>query len=99
MEDADDDNSNYVCRLSSSEVNLPLYVRSRKDGDKIDVMNMSGSKKIKDIFIDEKIPMSERKQWPLVVDSDNNIVWIPGIKKSKYNKSKDEKCDIIIKYD
>ena len=99
MEESDDDNSNYVCRLSSKEIKLPLYVRNRKDGDKIDVMNMSGSKKIKDIFIDEKIPMSERKLWPLVVDSDDNIVWIPGIKKSKYNKSKDEKCDIIIKYD
>ena len=99
MEDADDDNSNYVCRLSSCEIKLPLYVRSRKDGDKMDVMNMSGSKKIKDIFIDKKIPMSERNLWPIVVDSDDNIVWIPGIKKSKYNKSKDEKCDIIIKYD
>ena len=62
-------------------------------------MNLSGSKKVKDIFIDEKIPMSERKLWPVVVDSNNSIIWIPGIKKSKYNKSKDEKCDIIIKYD
>ena len=62
-------------------------------------MNLSGTKKLKDIFIDEKIPMSERKLWPIVVDSNDNIVWIPGIKKSKYNKSKDEKCDIIIKYD
>ena len=94
-----DDNSNYVCRLSSDEVKLPLYVRNRKDGDKIEVMNLSGSKKVKDIFIDEKIPMSERNLWPIVVDSLDNIVWIPGIKKSKYNKSKDEKCDIIIKYD
>ena len=94
-----DDNSNYVCRLSSDEVKFPLYVRSRKDGDKIEVMNLSGSKKVKDIFIDEKIPMSERNLWPIVVDSNDNIVWIPGIKKSKYNKSKDEKCDIIIKYD
>lgn len=94
-----DDNSNYVCRLSSNEVKLPLYVRNKKDGDKMEVMNLSGTKKLKDIFIDEKIPMSERKLWPIVVDSNNNIVWIPGIKKSKYNKSKDEKCDIIIKYD
>lgn len=97
--DSVDDNSNYICRLSSEEVKLPLYVRNRNDGDRIDVMNLSGSKKVKDIFIDEKIPMGERKLWPIVVDSDDNIIWIPGIKKSKYNKSKDEKCDIIIKYD
>ena len=65
----------------------------------IDVMNLSGSKKVKDIFIDEKVPMSKRDSWPIVVDSNNNIVWIPALKKSKYNKSNDEKCDIIIKYD
>ena len=55
--------------------------------------------KLKDILIDSKINMKDRDLWPIVVDSDDNIVWIPGIKKSKYNKSKDEKCDIIIKYD
>lgn len=89
---------NDVCRLNSSDIVLPLHVRNRKDGDKICVKGLNGSKKVKDIFIDKKIPMSERNLWPIVVDGNENIVWIPGIKKSKYNKSKDEKCDIIIKY-
>lgn len=93
-----DDNSNNICRLSSSDIVLPLYVRNRINGDKIEVMNMDGSKKIKDIFIEKKIPMSERKLWPIVVDSNNTVLWIPGLKKSKYNKSKDENCDIIIRY-
>lgn len=93
------DNSNYVCRLDSSEISMPLYVRNRRDGDKMGIMNMSGSKKVKDIFIDEKVPISDRNLWPIVVDANNTIVWIPGLKKSKYNKTKDEKCDIIIKYD
>ena len=94
----EDSDSNYVCRLSSSDIKLPLYVRSRKDGDKIEVKNLNGSKKIKDIFIDSKIPLSERNLYPIVVDSDDVIVWIPGVKKSKYNKEKNESCDIIIKY-
>jgi tRNA(Ile)-lysidine synthase len=32
------------------------------------VKKMNGSKKIKDIFIDEKIKMSDRDTWPIVVD-------------------------------
>jgi len=57
-----------------------------------------GHKKLKDIFIDSKIPMQERELWPVVVDATDTIVWIPGIKKSKFNKQKSENYDIIVKY-
>ncbi len=90
--------TNYICRLYSKEIKLPLYVRNRKNGDKIKIKGMLGSKKIKDIFIDEKIPMEERDIWPIVLDSFDNIVWIPGIKKSIFDKEKKEKHDIIVKY-
>ena len=94
----EDSDSNYVCRLDSTSISLPLHVRNRRNGDKIYVKHLHGSKKVKDIFIDEKIPISKRNEWPIVVDSNNVIIWIPGVKKSKYNKEKNEKCDIIIKY-
>ena len=32
----------------------------------------------------------------MLVDSDDNILWIPNIKKSKYNVKKNEFCDIIL---
>ena len=98
FEDNEELDSNYVCRLNSSDIKLPLYIRNRYDGDKMSIKNLNGSKKIKDIFIDEKIPLKERNAIPIVVDSEENIVWIPGVKKSKYNKEKNEKYDIIIKY-
>lgn len=93
-----DTNGNDICRLSSLDVSLPLYVRTRKHGDKIAVKGMNGHKKVKDILIDSKIPMKDRELWPVVVDSKDTIVWIPGLKKSKFNKQKHEKCDIIVKY-
>ncbi len=92
------ENNNNYCRLSSSEVKLPLFVRNKKDGDKMQIKGMLGSRKISDIFIDSKIKLSDRNLWPVVVDSDNNIVWLPGLKKSKFDKQKDEKCDIILRY-
>ena len=62
------------------------------------VKGMLGSKKIKDIFIDEKIPLKEREIHPIVVDSNDTIVWIPGLKKSKFDKQSTEFYDIILKY-
>ena len=92
------DNSNNICRLNSSEISLPLIVRTRKMGDRISVKGLNGTKKVKDIFIDKKIPLLERDNWPIVVDSTGKVVWIPGIKKSKFDKKKTESYDIILKY-
>jgi len=92
-------NDNNVCRLLSSELTFPLYVRNRAPGDVIELKKINGKKKIKDVFIDSKVPLLLRDSWPIVVDSKGTIVWIPGIKKSKFSKQKNEKYDIIFKYD
>lgn len=92
------DNSNNICRLNSKDVSLPLIVRTRKIGDRISVKGLNGTKKVKDIFIDKKIPLLERDNWPIVVDSEGKVVWIPGIKKSRFDKKKTESYDIILKY-
>ena len=59
---------------------------------------MNKEKKVKDIFINSKIPLSKRDIWPIVVDSKDKVVWIPGIKKSKFDIPKNKKCDIILRY-
>lgn len=92
------DTTNYTIRLNSNEVKLPLYVRNRKDGDRIEVKGLNGTKKVKDIFIDEKIKISDRDSWPVVLDATDKIVWIPGLKKSKLDKKITEEYDIIMKY-
>ena len=92
------DSSNNVIRLNSNEVLLPIYVRTRRNGDKMIVKGMEGHKKVNDIFIDNKIRKSERNIWPVVCDANNQIVWIPGLKKSKFDKEKQEEYDIILKY-
>jgi tRNA(Ile)-lysidine synthase len=93
-----DEKSNYICRLDSKELNFPLYFRNRREGDKIRVKGMNGHKKIKDIFIDEKIKADDRDLWPILIDNSGEILWLPGLKKTKYDKSKKETYDIIIKY-
>ncbi len=94
----ENNNDNNVCRLLSQEISLPLYVRTRHLGDKMLLKKINGTKKLKDIFIDAKIAKDLRDSWPVVIDSKGNILWIPGIKKSKFSKQKDETYDIILKY-
>ncbi len=91
-------NGNDICRLDSKSITMPISIRTRRHGDKISLKN-SGHRRIKNIFIDNKIPLDERDKWPIVVDASDQILWIPGIKKSKNVKQKNESYDIILKYE
>lgn len=92
------DTSNYTIRLNSKDVKLPLYVRNRREGDKMIVKGLNGTKKVNEIFINEKIKTTDRKTWPIVLDAEEKVVWIPGLKKSNLDKKINEVYDIILKY-
>ena len=85
-------------KLNSKEIYLPLYVRTRINGDKMIVKNMKEPKKITDIYINSKLSKEERDNQPIVVDSKDQIVWLPGLKKSKFDKENTENYDIILWY-
>jgi tRNA(Ile)-lysidine synthetase-like protein len=51
-----------------------LHVRGWRPGDRL----AGRSKKIQDVFVDAKIPRSDREAWPLVVRGDE-VVAVPGI--------------------
>jgi tRNA(Ile)-lysidine synthetase-like protein len=57
------------------ESDLPgLHVRGWRPGDRL----AGRRKKVQDVFVDAKIPRSEREAWPLVVRGDE-VVAVPGI--------------------
>ena len=51
-----------------------LHVRGWRPGDRL----AGRSKKVQDVFVDAKVPRSQREAWPLVVRGDE-VVAIPGI--------------------
>ena len=91
--------SNYVIHLNSKDIKLPFHVKNYKPGDRMNVKNMLGSKKVSDIFIDSKISKELRYSYPIVTDDTGKIIWIPGVKKSKFDMKKQGNYDIILKYD
>jgi tRNA(Ile)-lysidine synthetase-like protein len=67
-----------VCTINPEALNgHSLMVRGRKPGDRMSPYGMKGTKKVQDIFVDEKVPEHRRDGIPLLVCGDE-IVWIPG---------------------
>ncbi|MDL2281018.1 tRNA lysidine(34) synthetase TilS [Selenomonadales bacterium OttesenSCG-928-I06] len=91
---ADSFKPDFEATFDLDSVNLPLLVRTRKIGDRFKPLNMSGSKKLKDFFIDEKIPQKDRNSLPLVCDQDD-ILWIVGHRLSDKGKITSQTKNII----
>ena len=64
--------------IDYDEVNWPLILRHRKKGDRFKPLNMQGTKKVKDFFIDAKVPQHIRDRIPILVDGNGRIIWIVG---------------------
>jgi tRNA(Ile)-lysidine synthase len=60
-----------------------LTIRSFRPGDRIRPLGMDGSRKVHDLFIDRKLPRERRRSWPLVAARGGEILWIPGIARSR----------------
>jgi len=54
-----------------------LVIRNRRTGDRFKPLGMSTEKKLKEFFIDWKVPREERDLIPLITDS-RNIIWVAG---------------------
>jgi tRNA(Ile)-lysidine synthase len=75
------DVSENVKYFDSDKISKDIILRFRRNGDKFNPLGMSGNKKLKDIFIDMKIPKEERDKIPLIC-FDDKIAWISGYKVS-----------------
>lgn len=67
------------------KVDLPLYLRNRRRGDKFQPLGMAGTKKIKDFFIDQKIRPGQRESIPLLA-TDREVLWVVGYRRSELAK-------------
>ena len=60
---------------------FPLTVRSRRPGDRIRLSG--GTKKVKKVMLERRIPPSERHRVPLFVDAEGQVLWIPGLARAE----------------
>lgn len=91
--------NNFEKYFNFDKIQKDIIIRTRKDGDKIIPLGMTGSKKIKDIFINMKIPKEQREIIPMIC-FDDKISWVVGLRVSdEYKVTSDTKkiLKIIVK--
>ena len=67
--------------LDRASLPATLTVRNFRNGDRFRPLGMRGHKKLKDLFIEKKVPLEVRATLPLLLAGDE-ILWIPGFGRS-----------------
>jgi tRNA(Ile)-lysidine synthase len=62
-----------------------LTLRNFRHGDRFQPLGMAGHKKVKELFIEKKVPLPVRASLPLLMLGDE-VIWIPGYGRSEHGK-------------
>jgi tRNA(Ile)-lysidine synthase len=54
-----------------------LWLRDRRPGDRL--VLTGGTRRLSDVYVDAGVPRPVRARWPVVVDDEDRIVWVPGV--------------------
>ncbi|ACL68817.1 tRNA lysidine(34) synthetase TilS [Halothermothrix orenii] len=84
-----------ICLCDLEKIELPLIVRPRKPGDRFIPLGMKGYKKVKNFFIDEKIPRYQRENIPVILDNKGRIIWLAGLRMDDRFKITDDTKKIV----
>jgi tRNA(Ile)-lysidine synthase len=63
--------------VDADKLKMPFRIRSRATGDRFVPLGMKSHKKLKEFFIDEKVPKFERDMIPVLEDKEK-IFWVVG---------------------
>lgn len=80
--------------FDADKLRSPLSIRFRRAKDKIRPLGMARHKRLKQLFIDEKIPSEERGRIPLVL-SRGRLIWVCGVKRSQEAAIEEETSRIV----
>ena len=70
-------NSN-IAQLDYDTLKLPLRIRFWQQGDRFRPLGMRGTKLVSDFFNDNNFTTFQKKTTPILVDANDQIVWIVG---------------------
>ncbi len=87
----------YTKCFDYDKIKNAVQLRTRREGDYMQIDAKGGTKKIKSIFIDKKIPHGDRNLIPLLADG-NHIMWILGSRISEAYKINESTKTILIVY-
>ena len=69
----------WTASFDADRIAFPLMIRNFRPGDRFVPLGMKGHKKLKDLFVDMKIPADVRARIPILVQGDR-VVWVCGVR-------------------
>ncbi len=88
------DQRRWTILVDAKKIKGPLVLRHRKPEDRFSPLGLKGHKKVKDFFIDEKIPKEIRDEVWLLCDEEK-IIWICGYRSSEAVRLSEESREIL----
>ncbi|HJV34019.1 MAG TPA: tRNA lysidine(34) synthetase TilS [Geomonas sp.] len=73
---------------------FPWLVRTFRPGDRFRPLGMNGLMKVKELFINEKVPPAERRRIPLL-ESGGRIVWVAGLRVAEEARVTDTANEVL----
>ncbi len=67
--------------FSTNTLAFPVRICSFRKGDRISPFGFDGTRKVKDVLRESRIPPLERKQWPILRDQ-KGILWVVGCRRA-----------------
>ncbi len=64
--------------FDADKIALPLRLRHWRDGDRFHPFGMKGSQLVSDYFSDHKFSLFDKQRQTLLVDANDQILWIIG---------------------
>ncbi len=84
-----------IAYFSPDILGKTLIYRSWIQGDKMTLFGLGNTKKISDILKDEKLKPYDKKYYPVLILNDE-IIWIPGVKRSNAYRVENKHTDIVM---
>jgi tRNA(Ile)-lysidine synthase len=82
--------------IDAEKLIFPLVLRGWEEGDRFMPLGMEKYKKLSDFFIDEKVPLPQKEDIPILVNGNGDIVWIVGLRQdNRYKVSATTKKVVI----
>ncbi|MEA3492966.1 MAG: tRNA lysidine(34) synthetase TilS [Candidatus Margulisiibacteriota bacterium] len=94
VKDTDLSNSKNMIYVDYAVLGKKITIRNRSDGDKFNPLGMTGTKKVQDLFVDNKIPADQRDLVP-ILESGGKIIWIAGLQMDERAKVTPKTKEIV----
>ena len=87
----------WTAYFDADTVVWPLRFRARRPGDRMEPLGLPGKKPlVSEIMINRKVPRWTRERWPLLVDAEDRILWIVGVRQGEPGRITHQTSHILV---